>query len=308
MNKTCLGAGLISLDILINGIECQRPISYYVGGTCGNVMMILSFMGWDSFPVARLDDSKQSTRLIADMKKNNVHTDFVSTNDGKTPVIIQRNIIDKFGNPTHKFEFKDSKGRMFLGYSPVTINQAKKVLETLDFVPTVFFFDRITPANIKMARILKEKGSIIFFEPSCKVTTPHFMDCINISDIVKFSNQRITEIKFFNELKLPLVIQTLGENGLRFKVYPNEWVQVPPIKNTNIIDTAGAGDWTSSAFINLLFEQNKKLNDLSECEIYNMLLNAQVFGSKSCSYEGARGMMIEEFNYSSLNDRISKNK
>ena len=45
-NNIIVGAGLISLDVLI--LDGQRvPISYYVGGTCGNVMMILSYMGWD---------------------------------------------------------------------------------------------------------------------------------------------------------------------------------------------------------------------------------------------------------------------
>lgn len=293
MNKTCLGAGLISLDILINDIESKRPISYYVGGTCGNVMMILSYMGWDSYPVARLDNSKQTNRLIADMKKNNVHTEFVTTNDGKTPVIIQRNIIDKYGNPTHKFEFKDSQGRMFLSFSPVTVFQTKKVLESLDFIPSVFFFDRVSPANIRMAKALKEKGALIYFEPSCKITTKHFMECVTISDVVKFSDQRIPGVEVFNDLNIPLVIQTLGSNGLKFKT-SNTWIHVPSIKNPNIVDTSGAGDWTTSAFINILFEQNKKLCHLSDEEIFNMLSKAQVFGSKSCSYEGARGMMLEE--------------
>ena len=45
-NNIIVGAGLISLDVLI--WDGQRvPISYYVGGTCGNVMMILAHMGWD---------------------------------------------------------------------------------------------------------------------------------------------------------------------------------------------------------------------------------------------------------------------
>lgn len=295
MNKTCLGAGLISLDILINDIESQRPISYYVGGTCGNVMMILSHMGWDSFPIARLDNSKQTSRLVADLKSNKVHTDFVTTNDGKTPVIIQRNIIDKYGNPTHKFEFKDSKGRMFLSFSPVTLKQANIVLESLDFVPLVFFFDRVSPANIKIAKALKEKGTLIFFEPSCKVTTSHFKDCVDVSDIVKFADQRIQDITPFNDLALPLVIQTLGANGLQFKLGGNKWTHVPSIENPNIVDTSGAGDWTTSAFINLIFKQPKKLSELSLEEVFFMLSEAQKLASRSCSFEGARGMMSDHY-------------
>ena len=56
-NNIIVGAGLISLDVLI--WEGNRiPVSFYVGGTCGNVMMILSHMGWDAYPIARLDGTK----------------------------------------------------------------------------------------------------------------------------------------------------------------------------------------------------------------------------------------------------------
>ena len=67
-NNICVGAGLISLDVLI--WDGQRiPISYYVGGTCGNVMMILAHMGWKAFPIARLDGTKDGVRVLEDMKR-----------------------------------------------------------------------------------------------------------------------------------------------------------------------------------------------------------------------------------------------
>ena len=63
-NNIIVGAGLISLDVLI--WDGQRvPISYYVGGTCGNVMMILSHMGWDAYPIARLDGTKDGVRVTS---------------------------------------------------------------------------------------------------------------------------------------------------------------------------------------------------------------------------------------------------
>lgn len=33
-----------------------------VGGTCGNVMMILAHMGWESYPIARLDETKDAQK------------------------------------------------------------------------------------------------------------------------------------------------------------------------------------------------------------------------------------------------------
>ena len=166
-NNIIVGAGLISLDVLIR--DGQRvPISYYVGGTCGNVMMILSHMGWDAYPIARLDGTKDGVRVLEDMKKHRVHTDFVSTQDGKTPVIVQRNFINKDGIPTHKFESRNNIGRFYLDFKSLTLKQANEVIEKIDFVPKVFFFDRVSPAIFKLAATFKEKGSVIFFEPSSR--------------------------------------------------------------------------------------------------------------------------------------------
>lgn len=76
-NNIVLGAGLISLDVLIWDWKLI-PVGYYVGGTCGNVMMILAHMGWESYPIARLDGTKDTDRVLADMVKHAVHTDFVA--------------------------------------------------------------------------------------------------------------------------------------------------------------------------------------------------------------------------------------
>lgn len=295
MNKQCFGAGLISLDILIKDDESSRPISYYVGGTCGNVMMILSYMGWDSFPIARLDNSKQTTRLLTDMKKFNVKTDFVTTDTGKTPVIIQHNIIDKDGKPTHKFEFKDSKGRFYLAFSPVTKKQAENVLCSLNQTPHVFFFDRVSPANIMMAKWMHEKGVLVYFEPSCKISTKGFWECVRYSDIVKFSNQRIEDVAPFNGIKDKLIIQTLGADGLRYRNKENSWRHLPTIHISDIVDTSGAGDWTSASLIYFLYHNEDVLSfcnvDWDDC-----LTMAQKIAALSCKYDGARGMMSRSWN------------
>ena len=65
-NNIAVGAGLISLDVLIWDGQ-TIPVSYYLGGTCGNVMMILYFMGWESYPTARLDGTKDAMRVLDDM-------------------------------------------------------------------------------------------------------------------------------------------------------------------------------------------------------------------------------------------------
>lgn len=287
-----LGAGLISLDVLIRDGE-RLPVSYYVGGTCGNVMMILAHMGWQSYPIARLDGTKDTTRLLADMEKHGVHKDYISTNDGKTPVIVQRNFINKDGVPTHRFESRNGRGHFYLDFKPLTMKQADAVIERIDFVPKVFFFDRVAPAILKLATVFKGKGSVVFFEPSSRGgNVDLFNKCVAVADIVKFSDQRIKDFHQFDGMADKLFIQTQGANGLSYRLN-SDWIHLEPVLNDHVVDTAGAGDWTAAALINELFKDKDTTTMASfTAQALEMPLNeAQKVGAQSCSYEGARGMM-----------------
>lgn len=287
-----LGAGLISLDVLIRDGE-RFPVSYYVGGTCGNVMMILAHMGWDAYPIARLDGTKDTTRLLADMKRNGVHTDHVSTSDGKTPVIVQRNFINKDGVPTHRFESRNGHGHFYLDFKPLTMKQADAVIERIDFIPKVFFFDRVAPAILKLATVFKGKGSVIFFEPSSRGgIVDVFNKCVAVADIVKFSDQRIKDFHQFDGMADKLFIQTQGAKGLSYRLN-SDWIHLEPVLNDHVVDTAGAGDWTAAALINELYKgkENQEIINFTPAALKAALNTAQRIGAQSCSYEGARGMM-----------------
>lgn len=76
------------------------------------------------------------------------------------------------------------------------------------------------------------------------------------------------------------------------------WVHLEPVANDKVVDTAGAGDWTAAALINKLFKDKdiKSISSFSASEIEEALNEAQKVGAKSCSFEGARGMMQQEAN------------
>ena len=286
----CVGAGLISLDILIRGVDNDNPVSFSAGGTCGNVMTIMSYLGWDAYPIARLDNSHHTDLLMKDMQSHGVHVDHIIAGKGKTPVIIQRNIIDKDGLPIHRFEFKGTNGRMFLEFSPITLGQARNIIDDIDFVPDVFFFDRVSPAFILLAKEFKARGSLIYFEPSCKTTVPHFGDCVSLADIVKFSEERLPDVSAFKQMTDKIVIQTLGGNGINYSIH-GVWYHIAPVQNDNIVDTSGAGDWTTSVFLTELYKHALNKQNLSQDVIEQSLRIAQNWASQSCSYGGARGMM-----------------
>jgi fructokinase len=197
--------------------------------------------------------------------------------------------------PTHKFESRNGNGHFYLDFKPLTVKQADIVLEQISFVPKVFFFDRVAPAILKLATAFKEKGSVVFFEPSSRGgNVGMFNKCVDVADIVKFADQRIKDISPFEALSDKLIIQTQGANGLNYRLN-SDWIHLNPEVNDNVVDTAGAGDWTAAALIFELYKDKelRRIDRFSKEEIKEALKEAQKVGSQSCSYEGARGMMQE---------------
>src|SRR5438132_1542214 len=84
-----LGTGLIALDLVVSRHQEGRT-QHYAGGTCGNVLSILSFLGWDTYPISRLNGDFTSRWVCEDLERWGVHTDYVSLEPtGPVPVIIE---------------------------------------------------------------------------------------------------------------------------------------------------------------------------------------------------------------------------
>jgi len=86
----CIGSGLVALDVVISN-NSNNPTQFLAGGSCGNVLTILSFLGWQSYPVARLSNDNAAELLIEDLQKWNVSDNLITiTEKGSTPIIIHR--------------------------------------------------------------------------------------------------------------------------------------------------------------------------------------------------------------------------
>lgn len=291
--KICLGTGLICLDVVVDN-DGNEIVPRMVGGTCGNVMMILSYMGWNSYPMARLDKSEYSKSIISDMTACGVHVDFIRTeDDGATPVIVQHNAKNWKGESYHWFSYEGVNDGKYPNYKPITKKVGMEISEGIGFIPSVFFFDRINPATIAMSKYFHDKGVLVFFEPqSVGSNAVQFKKCVDNSDIIKFSSQRMKDATFTDEYKDKLFVNTIGGKGLRFKLLGGNWINMPSVPNNNVVDACGAGDWTSASLINSIVSSG--INDVRKLDIEKLscfLNDAQSIASKSCSFNGARGMM-----------------
>ena len=96
--KIVLGSGMVTLDQLQKFAD-DTVSEEYVGGTLGNIMMIMAHYGWHAIPVTRLDVSVDSEKIVDDMKASGMDLRYVIREEGgKTPVIFQRNYTKRDGS------------------------------------------------------------------------------------------------------------------------------------------------------------------------------------------------------------------
>jgi len=295
---TAYGTGLIALDIVISS-NPEVPTRQWAGGTCGNVLTILSYLGWNAYPIARLNNEPSSVHAKHDLQRWKVCQDFVEMEPvASIPVITQENTTDGNGQPRHRFHWKNCPkcGSWLPNYKPVTLKAVETLKESVS-TADIFFFDRTSPGALEMARHFKSIGSAIFFEPSAKGDPKHFREAIALSDIIKYSDQRFSDVitRDIEEHRPALEIQTLGGNGLRFRSRRQKnWAHLPAHKAIDMVDSSGCGDWTTAGIINNLFSKDSHaLGKLKKDEIQDAMHYGQALGAWNCGFEGARGGMYQ---------------
>src|SRR5438105_3755577 len=84
------GTGLVALDVILN-VDSDVSPGFFTGGTCGNVLTILGYLGWHSSPISRLGSGPAGQRVMHDLKRWHVTSKYITDDDdGSTPIIIHR--------------------------------------------------------------------------------------------------------------------------------------------------------------------------------------------------------------------------
>jgi fructokinase len=292
----CVGTGLISLDI-ITGHELTMPVKL-AGGSCGNVLSILAYLHWKSYPIARLKDDSAAKVVVSDMQRWYVNTSLVYHNSlGTTPIIIQRNSSNSVGDPKHRYEFTCPQcGSWLPRYRPVPKRDLSWLLEAMP-VPQVFYFDRVSASSVILAQKARSLGALIVFEPSSLGDQTLFLKCVGLADIVKFAHDRFDTLdQITRNMMIPLEVQTLGARGLRYRCtydgQKNPWEQLNAFKVQGVRDTAGAGDWCTAGLIHHLGRLGRSgFQTANPSRIQAALQFGQMLAAVNCKYEGARGCM-----------------
>jgi sugar/nucleoside kinase (ribokinase family) len=304
--KTCLLSGNFALDTIVtrdypNGFVIGKSnkftetiVTETVGNTCGNVACMLAHLGVQTFPIAHLDLSEQGHKIKEDLQRYGADVRFVENSaKGGTTLLRCTHKRDKMtGERATSFRATSPGSRFpkrrFLRAS----DEAPAFMANLDFTPDIFFFDAAEAGLRYLADELRQRGTLVYFEPESDADKSKFLKAVEVSDIVKFSHEKVSDISFTARHTDKLFIRTLGAEGLEFNLRGQGWVKIDPILNDNVIDCEGAGDWTTSQFIACICEREiLSIAQMSVDSIRECLDIASKTASRSVSYLGSKGMI-----------------
>ncbi len=307
--KTCLLSGNFALDTIVirdypNGFEIGKSnkftetvVTECVGNTCGNVACILSYLGVKTFPIAHLDLSEQGLQIKSDLQRYGADVRFVKNSiNGGTTLLRCTHKRDKMTGE-HSTSFRaTSPGSRFPRRRFLRVrDEAPAFMENLDFKPDIFFIDAAEAGLRYLASELRKQGTLVYFEPESDADKNKFLKAIEVSDIVKFSHEKVTDMTFVSQYTDKLFIRTLGAEGLEFNLCGQGWVKVASVPNDNVVDWEGAGDWTTSQFIACLCENDiVSISQMTVNSVREYLELACKTASRSVSYLGSKGMIDAE--------------
>ena len=187
--KTCLLSGNFALDTIVvreypkgfvNGSRnafVEKVVEECVGNTCGNVACILPYLGVQTFPIAHLDESEQGIKIKEDLQRYGADVRFVenSAQGGTTLLRCTHKRDNATGNRITTFRVT-SPGSQFPKRKYLRArDEAPALLERLDFVPDIFFFD-VAEAGLRyLASQLRKKGTLVYFEPESDADQKKFL-------------------------------------------------------------------------------------------------------------------------------------
>jgi len=295
------GTGLIALDLVISADE-GTPVRAWAGGTCGNILTILSFLGWDAYPISSFGENASSQRLRGDLERWGVHLDLtVGNSTDNVPIIVQEIYRNSEGSPRHRFAWEcPNCGHDLPRYKSVSSETIKHIASFM-VGPKVFFMDRLSPASIRLARLASEGGALVAYEPSQVPKRDDLEEILGIAHIVKYSDECLSEfeISTLDGCSVQLEIQTLGEKGLRYRFRGNDgdfqWVSMPAFNAPRLTDSCGSGDWCTAGIISRVGAGGKKaFRSLSKGSVRDALNYGQALAAWNCGFEGARGGMYSD--------------
>ena len=286
----CIGAGFVALDI----VESEFGDFTAVGGSCGNITAILAWLGWSACLSSRLGTDPAGDSVVKELSRIGVDVSgLICDSAVSTPVVIQRFVNQTNGRRAHRYSLSCPEcGRWLPRFRATTLGQIEPLLDKVSGVKT-YYFDRVTPASLRIAIAAADAGALVVFEPSSVGDEQAFQQAVDLCDILKYSNDQLGHVPDLITVNHPsVVIETMGVDGLRLR-WRKRWSRLPAFESPVFKDAAGAGDWCTAGLIHIIGRKGRKdFSALYKADIEHGLRLGQALAALNCGFEGARGLMF----------------
>ena len=286
---SCWGVGFVAMDVI--DLEGDRFAA--VGGSCGNVMAILAWLGWTARPIARLGRDAAGDFIRQELRDLGVDVGWLTEEKKlRSPIVLQRFSTASDGTRTHRFSLTcPGCGRWLPRHRPVTLAQSMD-LTSGGNVPSVLYFDRVSPAALRLAETARNRGALVVFEPSSADAETKFQRAVDTCHVLKYSQERLGHLPDLPYAKSPpLIVETRGEVGLRYR-WQGRWSQLDAFPVKDNLDAAGSGDWCTAALIHRMGPHGAEAFARSTDSVIKAALqDGQATAAVNCGFLGARGAM-----------------
>ena len=295
---SCWGIGFVAMDV----VDVEGDRFRAVGGSCGNVMAILAWLGWKARPIARLGGDAAGEFIRDELRQLGADVSSL-TEEGaiRSPIVLQRFGTTRDGARTHRFSLTCPQcGRWLPRHRSATLAQSRS-LELEAGAPNAFYFDRVSPAALRLAEAARNRGALVIFEPSSAEAESKFQRAVDACHILKYSQEQLGHLPDLPYAASPaLIVDTRGEAGLRYR-WEGRWFQLDAFPVENVVDAAGSGDWCTAMLIHSIGRNGAEaLARRAGSMIEAVLQRGQAAAALNCGFYGARGAMealsLEEFN------------
>ena len=285
----CIGAGFVALDI----VKGESGTFATAGGSCGNVMAILAWLGWLARPLSRLGTDPAGDMIAEQLLDSGVDiSGLIRDESVSTPIVIQRSVAQEDGGKDHRYSLScPDCGRWLPRFRATTLRQIEPFLERVGGVKA-YYLDRVTPASLTAAAKAAAVGALVVFEPSAIGDESAFQQAVDLCDVLKYASDRLGHVPDLHAARHPsIVIETMGADGLWLR-WRKRWSRLAAFEIAIFRDAAGSGDWCTAGLIHSLGVNGRKaLAGARKADIEKSLRFGQALAALNCGFEGARGLM-----------------
>ncbi len=300
-----VGIGFMCLDI----IKVNKEIKIQLGGTTANVASVLSELSLKVTCFVPQYSDLWNEYFQNEIANRGIDIISFANSTLNTPSVIE---VVEPESSKHKFFTVCPECRRKL--NDIVLPSKKQVETYQSFLEkaNVLFFDRVSEGIKRAVEIARVNNAWIFYEPNACRFYKQLLSTAMKVDILKFSEDRIP-ISYINMLRTDLeisttklIIVTLGNRGIKYSYKEktnkfSEWQYIGANYTQEIVDTCGAGDWLTAAFLYFFLPYKPHADYIDENELKNALIQAQNMASFACSFVGAQEIfynrdIINQFN------------